>query len=82
WKEVKFRVEEIYNRIVRGGIPRKCECGAPTIVLESKTAQNRGRRFYRCGETYGPTHVFKWLDETHHEEFEILRSQQEMMTKP
>ncbi|CAG7905272.1 hypothetical protein BRARA_D00156 [Brassica rapa] len=69
------------DHIERGGIPRKFECGAPTIMLESKTAQNPGRRFYRCGKIYGPNHVFMWLDEAHHEELGILGSQQAMMAK-
>lgn len=69
------------NQIERGGIPRKCERGVPTIILESKTTQNPGRRFYRCGEIYGPNHVFKWLDEAHHEELGILGSQLAKMAK-
>ncbi|CAF2098643.1 unnamed protein product [Brassica rapa] len=32
------------------GIPRRCPCGAATVVLTSKTKENPGRRFYRCEE--------------------------------
>nr|VDD45434.1 unnamed protein product [Brassica oleracea] len=31
------------------GIPRRCDCGAATVVLTSNTARNPGRRFYRYG---------------------------------
>lgn len=54
------------------GIPRRCECGAATVVLKSGTSKNPGRMFYRCGVIMGQNHVFKWLDEAHDEEFEIV----------
>uniref|UniRef100_A0A1J3DCW3 GRF-type domain-containing protein n=1 Tax=Noccaea caerulescens TaxID=107243 RepID=A0A1J3DCW3_NOCCA len=63
------------------GIPRKCQCGALTIVLESTTKQNPGRKFYRCGAIWGPNHVFKWLDEAHLEEFDVLAQNQSMIEK-
>ena len=49
------------------GIPRRCECGAATIMLKSNTTRNPGRMFYRCGAISGHNHVFKWLDEAHDE---------------
>ena len=49
------------------GIPRRCECGAATIMLKSNTTRNLGRMFYRCGAISGHNDVFKWLDETHDE---------------
>ncbi|RID76582.1 hypothetical protein BRARA_B03547 [Brassica rapa] len=54
------------------GIPRRCDCGAATIVLTSSTARNPGRRFYRCGAISGQNHVFKWVDEAHEEEFVVM----------
>ncbi|KAG2285637.1 hypothetical protein Bca52824_045241 [Brassica carinata] len=54
------------------GIPRRCDCGAATVVLTSNTARNPGRRFYRCGAILGENHVFKWLDEAHDEEFVVV----------
>ncbi|KAF3565606.1 hypothetical protein DY000_02013780 [Brassica cretica] len=61
------------------GIPRNCQCGALTIVLTSGTSRNPGRKFYRCGAISGPNHVFKWLDEAHLEEFDVLASKQTMI---
>lgn len=54
------------------GIPRRCDCGAATVVLRSNTARNPGRFFYRCGAISGQNHVFKWLDEAHDEELGIV----------
>ena len=54
------------------GIPRRCDCGAATVVLTSNTTRNPGRRFYRCGVISGENHVFKWLDEAHDEEFVVV----------
>ncbi|KAF3589920.1 hypothetical protein F2Q69_00031108 [Brassica cretica] len=54
------------------GIPRRCDCGAATVVLTSNTARNPGRRFYHCGAISGENHVFKWLDEAHDEEFVVV----------
>ena len=54
------------------GIPKRCDCGAATVVLTSNTARNPGRRFYRCGAISGENHVFKWLDEAHDEEFVVV----------
>ncbi|KAG2266348.1 hypothetical protein Bca52824_073427 [Brassica carinata] len=31
------------------GIPRRCDCGAVTVVLMLNTTRNPGGRFYRCG---------------------------------
>ncbi|KAF8062138.1 hypothetical protein N665_1203s0008 [Sinapis alba] len=53
------------------GIPRRCHCGALTIVLTSKTRDNPGRRFYRCGAIFGENHVFKWADDAHVEELKV-----------
>nr|VDD35733.1 unnamed protein product [Brassica oleracea] len=39
------------------GIPRRCDCGAATVVLTSHTARNPGRRFYRCGAILGKPFV-------------------------
>lgn len=61
------------------GIPRNCQCGAAIIVLTSKTSRNPGRKFYRCGAISGPNHLFKWVDEAHLEEFDVLASRQAMM---
>lgn len=61
------------------GIPRNCQCGASTIVLTSGTSRNPGRKFYRCGAVSGPNHGFKWLDEAHLEEFDVLASKQTMI---
>ncbi|XP_018475195.1 uncharacterized protein At4g04775-like [Raphanus sativus] len=58
------------------GIPRRCPCGALTIVLTSKTKENPGRRFYRCGVIFGENHVFKWADEAILEEIEALAARQ------
>ncbi|KAF8077393.1 hypothetical protein N665_1041s0008 [Sinapis alba] len=54
------------------GIPRRCHCGVLTIVLTSKTRDNPGRRFYRCGVVFGENHVFKWADDAHLEELEVI----------
>ncbi|RID49600.1 hypothetical protein BRARA_H00389 [Brassica rapa] len=61
------------------GIPRTCQCGALTIVLTSGTSRNPGRKFYWYGAISGPNHVFKWLDEAHLEEFDVLASKQTMI---
>ncbi|KAF2558139.1 hypothetical protein F2Q68_00017226 [Brassica cretica] len=61
------------------GIPRRCDCGAATVVLKSNTARNLGRRFYRCGAISGENHVFKWLDEAHDEEFVVVANKQATM---
>ncbi|KAF8115397.1 hypothetical protein N665_0027s0013 [Sinapis alba] len=53
-------------------IPRRCHCGALTIVLTLKTRDNPGRRFYRCGVVFGENHVFKWADDAHVEELEVI----------
>lgn len=63
------------------GIPRKCQCGAPTIILISSTKQNPGRKFYRCGVIPGSNHVFKWVDEAHLEEFDVLANRQTLLAK-
>lgn len=54
------------------GIPRMCTCGAVTIFLTSKTKENPGRKFYRCGAVFGGNHVFKWADEAIAEEIEVM----------
>ncbi|KAL0722471.1 hypothetical protein Bca4012_037070 [Brassica carinata] len=62
------------------GIPRTCLCGALTVVLTSKTKENTGRRFYRCGGVvFGENHVFKWADEALVEKFEALSVKQSSM---
>ncbi|KAF2584362.1 hypothetical protein F2Q70_00034712 [Brassica cretica] len=61
------------------GIPRRCECGAATIMLKSNTARNPGRMFYRCGAISGHNHVFKWLDEAHDEEFGVIGNKMAMI---
>ncbi|KAF3585290.1 hypothetical protein F2Q69_00028380 [Brassica cretica] len=61
------------------GIPRNCQCGAASTVLTSTTSRNPGRKFYRCGAISGPNHLFKWVDEAHLEEFDVLASRQAMM---
>ncbi|KAF8049310.1 hypothetical protein N665_2242s0004 [Sinapis alba] len=43
-------------------IPSQCHCGSKTIILTSRTKKNPGRRFYRCGDTFGPGHTFRWVD--------------------
>ena len=58
------------------GIPRQCHCGSQTIVLTSRTQENPGRRFYRCGTTSGPGHLFKWVDEANSEELGMLADKQ------
>lgn len=58
------------------GIPRRCPCGAFTVVLTSKTKENPGRRFYRCGAVFGENHVFEWADEALVEEIEALTVKQ------
>ncbi|KAF2572836.1 hypothetical protein F2Q70_00004297 [Brassica cretica] len=54
------------------GIPRRCQCGAMTIALTSKTRENPGRKFYRCGFVFGENHVFKWADDAIIEEIEVI----------
>ncbi|KAG2306989.1 hypothetical protein Bca4012_084059 [Brassica carinata] len=61
------------------GIPRRCLCGALTVLLTSKTKENPGRRFYRCGAVFGENHVFKWADEALVEEIEALSLKQSSM---
>ncbi|KAF3559283.1 hypothetical protein F2Q69_00011794 [Brassica cretica] len=61
------------------GIPRRCPCGAFTVVLTSKTKENPGRRFYRCGVVFGENHVFKWADDAHLEEIEAMAAKQSVM---
>ncbi|KAG2310899.1 hypothetical protein Bca52824_022456 [Brassica carinata] len=61
------------------GILRHCHCGSPTIVLTSRTQDNPGRRFFRCGTTSGPGHVFKWVDEANSEELGLLADKQAML---
>ncbi|KAF2603652.1 hypothetical protein F2Q70_00027453 [Brassica cretica] len=63
------------------GIPRRCDCGADTVVLTSNTARNPGRRFYRCGEISGENNVFKWLDEAHDEDFVVVANKLATMEK-
>ncbi|KAL0723499.1 hypothetical protein Bca4012_038098 [Brassica carinata] len=63
------------------GIPRRCTCGAFTVLLTSKTKENPGRRFYRCGVVFGKNHVFKWADEAHMEEIEMIAEKQSAMEK-
>ncbi|XP_018435868.1 uncharacterized protein At4g04775-like [Raphanus sativus] len=58
------------------GILRRCPCGALTVVLTSKTKENPGRRFYRCGVVFGENHLFKWADEAIVEEIEALAEKQ------
>ncbi|KAF3577381.1 hypothetical protein DY000_02033633 [Brassica cretica] len=60
-------------------IPRRCPCGAATVVLTSKTKENPGRRFYRCGVVFGENHVFKWADDAVLEEIEALAVKQSVM---
>ncbi|KAG2317184.1 hypothetical protein Bca52824_020306 [Brassica carinata] len=57
-------------------IPTQCHCGSQIIILTSKTKENPGRRFYRCGTTFGPGHVFKWVDEAQSEELLLLKNKQ------
>ncbi|XP_018465618.2 uncharacterized protein At4g04775-like [Raphanus sativus] len=61
------------------GIPRMCPCGALTVLLTSKTKENPGRRFYRCGVVFGENHLFKWADEAFVEELEVLAAKQTEM---
>ncbi|KAF8087300.1 hypothetical protein N665_0591s0004 [Sinapis alba] len=61
------------------GIPLQCQCGALTIVLTSKTRDNPGRKFYRCGAVFGDNHVFKWADDAHLEELELITRNQSAM---
>ncbi|KAF3536451.1 hypothetical protein F2Q69_00024424, partial [Brassica cretica] len=63
------------------GIPRRCPCGAVTIVLTSKTKENPGHRFYRCGAVFGENHVFKWVDDAHLEELEAMADKQSILEK-
>lgn len=63
------------------GIPRRCPCGASTVVLTSKTKENPGRRFYRCGVVFGENHVFKWADDAQLEELEALGGKQLLLEK-
>lgn len=58
------------------GIPRQCHCGSQTIFLTSRTQENPGRRFFRCGTTSGPGHLFKWVDEANSEELGMLADKQ------
>ncbi|XP_018479253.1 uncharacterized protein At1g43920, Chloroplastic-like [Raphanus sativus] len=58
------------------GVPTLCHCGSPTIVLTSRTQDNPGRRFFRCGTTFGPGHVFKWVDEATSEELARIADKQ------
>ncbi|KAF8092263.1 hypothetical protein N665_0420s0025 [Sinapis alba] len=55
--------------------PKQCQCGSHTIILTSKTKENPGRRFYRCGDNSGPGHTFKWVDDATTEELGLLASQ-------
>ena len=48
-------------------------------MLTSTTSRNPGRKFYRYGAISGPNHLFKWVDEAHLEEFDVLASRQAMM---
>ena len=63
------------------GIPRRCPCGAVTIILTSKTKENPGYRFYRCGAVFGENHVFKWVDDAHLEELEAMADKQSILEK-
>ncbi|KAL0846618.1 hypothetical protein Bca101_019864 [Brassica carinata] len=63
------------------GIPRRCLCGALTVLLTSKTKENPGRRFYRCGVVFGDNHVFKWADDAYLEELELIAEKQSSMGK-
>ena len=63
------------------GIPRRCSCGAVTIVLTSKTKENPSHRFYRCGAVFGENHVFKWVDDAHLEELEAMADKQFILEK-
>ncbi|CAN8326415.1 unnamed protein product [Cochlearia groenlandica] len=63
------------------GIPKRCECGEKIVVLVSTIPKNPKRKFYRCAAAkqgeYG--HVFKWLEETRAEEFDVLAERQELL---
>ncbi|CAG7888171.1 hypothetical protein BRARA_A01993 [Brassica rapa] len=61
------------------GIPRRCNCGALTIVVTSKTRENPGRKFYRCCAVFSGNHVFKWADEAIAEEIEVIAGKQASM---
>ncbi|KAF8107189.1 hypothetical protein N665_0125s0017 [Sinapis alba] len=63
------------------GIPSRCPCGALTVVLTSKTKENPGRRFYRCGAVLGENHLFKWADEAHQEEIQGIGEKMSYMVK-
>ncbi|KAL0726764.1 hypothetical protein Bca4012_022857 [Brassica carinata] len=63
------------------GFPKRCPCGAATVVLTSKTKENPGRRFYRCGVVFGENHLFKWADEAQLEEIEALARNQAVLEK-
>ncbi|KAL0900239.1 hypothetical protein Bca101_084200 [Brassica carinata] len=63
------------------GIPRRCLCGALTVLLTSKTKENPGRRFYRCGVVFGDNHVFNWADDAYLEELELIAEKQSSMEK-
>lgn len=54
------------------GIPRRCQCGATTIALVSKTRENPGRKFFRCGVVFGENHVFKWADDAIIKDIEVI----------
>ncbi|KAF8111960.1 hypothetical protein N665_0070s0030 [Sinapis alba] len=47
-----------------GGIPRKCRCGATSMIMTSETVKNPGRLFYCCpyGSKESKNHLFKWTD--------------------
>ncbi|XP_010485151.1 PREDICTED: uncharacterized protein At4g04775-like [Camelina sativa] len=66
-----------YNR--RGqerGIPRKCRCGAVSVIKTSETLKNPGRLFYCCpyGSKENCGHLFKWTDLSMVEEIEEVES--------
>lgn len=49
--------------------------------LTSKTKENPGRRFYRCGVIFGENHVLKWANDAILEEIEALTIKQSAMEK-
>ncbi|KAL1220686.1 hypothetical protein V5N11_007455 [Cardamine amara subsp. amara] len=58
------------------GIPRKCRCGANSMIQTSNTLKNPGRIFYCClfGSHEEARHLFKWSDISMVEEIEEVEN--------
>ncbi|CAN8234885.1 unnamed protein product [Cochlearia groenlandica] len=65
------------RRVRTYGVPKRCVCGDKVVEFISKSDPNPFRRYYRCvyvatNKLRNDEHTFKWVDEAHLNEIELL----------